>query len=201
VRVIYRGSQKRCCRCWGHRTNRDFMAIASQSAACLVRRWIDWVRRSVAVRGSVDCVMAGKLRRCGAIATVEILAIALAAAAAAMPTCEGTYSAMSLRSLPDHIVVGLDIHDQSPVNLRLAERFLAGVRKAGVDVGPEANVLLHVSISRFQKALTNPTHALRETIQNCQRFVAACNLVCRRFLTLALAPPDRRLRRRRSIFG
>ncbi len=98
--------------------------------------------------------MAGKLRKCGTIAAAQILAVALAGAAVAMPTCEGTYSATSLRPLPEHIVVGLDIRDRSAVNMRLAERFLAGITKAGFDVGEEPNVLLHVGVSRSQRSLS-----------------------------------------------
>ena len=70
-----------------------------------------------------------------------------------MTTCEGTYSAMALRPLPAAIVVGIDIHDRSPENLRLAERFLAGIRKSGVAVGPGPNVLLHVGTSRYNLPL------------------------------------------------
>jgi hypothetical protein len=46
------------------------------------------------------------------------------------------------------MVVDLDIHDQSKRNLMLADRFLRGVREAGVAVGQDANVLLRVSTSR-----------------------------------------------------
>jgi hypothetical protein len=48
------------------------------------------------------------------------------------------------------VVVDLDIRDRSPRNLALADRFLKGVREAGVAVGREANVLLHVSTSRLR---------------------------------------------------
>ncbi len=97
--------------------------------------------------------MTNKLRRYWAIAAAEILVVTFAGAAAAMTTCEGTYSAMALRPLPAAIVVGVDIHDRSPENLRLAERFLAGIRKAGVAVGPGPNVLLHVGTSRYNLPL------------------------------------------------
>jgi hypothetical protein len=97
--------------------------------------------------------MTNKVKSCGAIVGAEILAVILASAAAAMPTCDGTYSAMALRPLPAHIVVGLDIHDRSRRNLMLAERFLAGIRKAGVAVGPAPTVLLHVGSSSFNGPL------------------------------------------------
>jgi hypothetical protein len=67
--------------------------------------------------------------------------------ALALPSCEGTYAATSLQPLPQHVVLGLDIHDRSPANLKLAERFLAGIRSAGVTVGSDPNVLLHVTAS------------------------------------------------------
>ena len=69
--------------------------------------------------------------------------------ASAAPSCQGTYAATSLQPLPDRVVVDLDIRDRSPRNLMLADRFLKGVREAGVAVGQEANVLLHVSTSRL----------------------------------------------------
>jgi hypothetical protein len=47
------------------------------------------------------------------------------------------------------VVVDLDISDRSKRNLMLADRFLTGVREAGVAVGQDANVLLHVSTSRL----------------------------------------------------
>jgi hypothetical protein len=47
------------------------------------------------------------------------------------------------------VVVDLDIRDRSQRNLMLADRFLRGVREAGVAVGQDATVLLHVSTSRL----------------------------------------------------
>ena len=72
--------------------------------------------------------------------------------AAASQSCQGSYAATILHPLPAQIVVGLDIHDRSPRNLRLAERFLAGVRDAGIAAGAQPNVLLHVSTSRLDAA-------------------------------------------------
>jgi hypothetical protein len=97
--------------------------------------------------------MASKLSTRWTIVAAVFLAVAPASIAAAMPTCEGTYTAMSLRPLPEHIVVGIDVRDRSPRNLMLAERFLAGIGYAGVEVGPEPNVLLHVGTSGFQQPL------------------------------------------------
>ena len=67
----------------------------------------------------------------------------------AAPRCQGTYAATSLQPLPERVVVDLDIRDRSPRNLMLADRFLRGVREAGVAVAQDANVLLHVSTSRL----------------------------------------------------
>ena len=69
--------------------------------------------------------------------------------ATATPSCQGTYAATSLQPLPDRIVVDLDIRDRSPRNLMLADQFLKGVREAGVMVGQDANVVLHVTTSRL----------------------------------------------------
>ena len=75
--------------------------------------------------------------------------IAWGSGASAAPSCQGTYAATSLQPLPERVVVDLDIRDRSPRNLALADRFLKGVREAGVAVGQDANVLLHVSTSRL----------------------------------------------------
>ncbi len=70
-----------------------------------------------------------------------------AGVAAAMPGCEGTYVATLLKPLPAHIVVGLEAHERSPAVQKLADRFLEGIRTAGVAVGPQPSVVLHVSTS------------------------------------------------------
>jgi hypothetical protein len=85
----------------------------------------------------------------GLIAIAWGLATGLAGGANALPTCEGTYAAEALRPLPAAIVVDLDIRDNSPDHLRRAKRFLAGIREAGVAVGPKPNVLLSISSSRL----------------------------------------------------
>jgi hypothetical protein len=59
--------------------------------------------------------------------------------ASATPSCQGTYTATSLQLLPDRVVVDLDIRDRSQRNLMLADRFLTGVREAGVMVGQDAD--------------------------------------------------------------
>jgi hypothetical protein len=86
---------------------------------------------------------------CGQIMLLGLAGILPTNGAAATQTCQGTYAATPLQPLPPRIVVGLDIHDRSSRNLKLAERFLAGVREAGVAVGAEPNVLLHVNTSRL----------------------------------------------------
>ncbi|HEY7578916.1 MAG TPA: hypothetical protein VH855_15085, partial [Acetobacteraceae bacterium] len=69
-------------------------------------------------------------------------AAALPAGAQATQSCPGSYAAALLQPLPPHIVAALDIHDRSPHNLDLAERFTGGLRKAGVKVGAQPNVSL-----------------------------------------------------------
>ena len=82
--------------------------------------------------------------------TVAGLVVAFwANAATAAGSCQGTYAATLLQPLPAQVVVGLDIRDRSPRNLQLAERFLTGIRDAGIVVGAQPNVLLHVSISQL----------------------------------------------------
>lgn len=85
---------------------------------------------------------------CGCL-HIALTTLALISSATAAGSCQGTYAATLLQPLPVQIVVGLDIHDRSPRNLRLAERFLAGVREAGVATGAQPNVRLHVSTSRL----------------------------------------------------
>ena len=85
----------------------------------------------------------------GLLAVVTVVAIGWACGAKAMPTCQGTFAATSLQPLPAQIVVDLDILDRSPRNLMLADRFLTGVRDAGVAVGTKPSVLLHVSTARL----------------------------------------------------
>ena len=95
-----------------------------------------------------------KLRRYGLIA--GWLALGWVGRAAAMPSCEGTYAAESLRPLPARIVVDLDIRDPSPDHLRLAKQFLAGMSDAGVVSGPKPNVLVSIRSSRLDTSLNQP---------------------------------------------
>ena len=83
--------------------------------------------------------------------------------ASATPSCQGTYAATSLQPLPGRVVVDLDIRDRSPRNLTLAERFLGGVRGAGVAVGRDANVLLHVSTSQLGETSSGVTRGAERT--------------------------------------
>jgi hypothetical protein len=83
--------------------------------------------------------------------------------ASAAPSCQGTYAATSLQPLPERVVVDLDIRDRSPRNLMLADRFLRGVREAGVAVGQDANVLLHVSTSRLGETSSGATRGAERT--------------------------------------
>jgi len=69
--------------------------------------------------------------------------------ASGTPSCQGTYAATLLQPLPERLVVELDIRDRSKRNLMLGDQFLTGVREAGVVVGQDANVLLHVTTSRL----------------------------------------------------
>ena len=48
-----------------------------------------------------------------------------------MQTCRGSLSATLLQPLPTSIVAGLDVHDRSTRNLKLADRFMIGVRDTG----------------------------------------------------------------------
>jgi hypothetical protein len=92
-----------------------------------------------------------------------LAALACTGPAAAMRTCEGTYAATPLHPLPARMVVGIDIHDASPRNESLAQRFLAGVREAGVATGQQPNVLLHVSTSRLGGTSADSGHGAEQS--------------------------------------
>lgn len=95
-----------------------------------------------------------------------LLAVSLMAwrgGASAAPSCPGTYAATSLQPLPERVVVDLDIRDRSQRNLMLADQFLSGVRAAGIAVGQDANVLLHVSTSRLGEMSSGATRGPERT--------------------------------------
>jgi hypothetical protein len=83
--------------------------------------------------------------------------------ASAGPSCQGTYSATSLQPLPKQAVVDLDIRDRSERNIMLADRFLRGVREAGIAVGQDASVLLHVSTSRLGEVSSGATRGAEQS--------------------------------------
>jgi hypothetical protein len=85
-----------------------------------------------------------------------VLAAGLAGRAGATETCSGTFAAELLHPLPERVVAGLDIRDQSPDHLALGRRFLAGMRTAGVTVGPAPNVLLSITSSRLEIGTDQP---------------------------------------------
>jgi hypothetical protein len=98
-------------------------------------RWSAYWKRWQAAARQAALLAAGVMLWCGG--------------ASATPSCQGTYAATSLQPLPDRVRVDLDIRDRSQRNLMLADRFLRGVRKAGVTVGQDVNVVLRVSTSRL----------------------------------------------------
>lgn len=92
-------------------------------------------------------------RECRFLAVLlGLVGLAWTGQAMATQTCQGSYATALLQPLPPHIVVDLDVHDRSPRNQNLAERFLAGVRNAGVAVGPQPTVVLHISTSLVGQA-------------------------------------------------
>jgi hypothetical protein len=103
----------------------------------------------------MEFAMIKELGRC--LAVGGLLTFSLTSRAVAIQTCDGTYSAMSLRPLPERIVVGLDILDTSAENKKLAERFLAGIRKSGVEVGQRPTVMLHVRRTGLEALLNRPS--------------------------------------------
>jgi hypothetical protein len=96
------------------------------------------------------------------IAVIGLVGTALTDAAAATPTCQGSYAATLLQPLPAQVVVDLDVQDRSPRNVKLAERFLTGIRDAGVAVGAQPNVLLHVSVSQLGDLSSRQSHGAEQ---------------------------------------
>jgi hypothetical protein len=80
---------------------------------------------------------------------IALIAIAWSGSASAMGSCQGSYAAFLLHALPQRPVVALDVRDNSPRNQRLADRFLAGLRQAGIATGTDPNVTLHVTTSQI----------------------------------------------------
>lgn len=115
------------------------------------------------ITGENGSVMNKTLQIGGTIGIAALLGIARAGGAMAMPTCEGTYAAELLRPMPARIVVDLDVHDRSTDHLRLAERFLDGLRVAGVAVGPQPTVLLSISSSRIESFSDRPADTAMQT--------------------------------------
>jgi hypothetical protein len=88
------------------------------------------------------------------VATLAVVGMALSHQAIATETCQGSYATALLHPLPPRMVVGVDILDRTPRNVDLSQRFLAGIRDAGVAVGAQPNVLRHITASTLGKAST-----------------------------------------------
>jgi hypothetical protein len=84
-------------------------------------------------------------RRLRRLVLPALLAIAASPTAMAMQSCSGTVAATALQAIPEHPTVGLDIRDDSSDTQKLAQRFTAGLRLAGVAIGSKPNVVLYVS--------------------------------------------------------
>lgn len=82
-------------------------------------------------------------RRLAALCLVGLASLA-PAAAQAMGSCNGTYSATLLSAMPAPLVVGVTVYDDSPRNLRLAARFKDGLRQAGASLDGKPTVMISV---------------------------------------------------------
>jgi hypothetical protein len=71
--------------------------------------------------------------------------------AGAASVCKGSYTASSIRSLPQPATIELGITRSDPANLRLAEVFADGLRRAGVTVSPSGNARLGLSFLIHEK--------------------------------------------------
>lgn len=95
-------------------------------------------------------------RRAGTDVAATAGAILLACAAwvahpsdaAALDSCSGTFSATSLGDVPRPLIVSIDVPDDLPRNLSLAQHFTTGLRSTGVQVGGQATAIMSVD-ARF----------------------------------------------------
>ena len=101
--------------------------------------------------------------------------LAFPGVAAALPNCEGTYAATPLQPLPAGVSVGLDIHDASPENQRLAQQFLAGMGSVGVAVGGQPTVLLHVTASILGGGSSRSSYGAEEYYPGLSAFQGGMN--------------------------
>lgn len=106
-------------------------------------------------------------------ALLSLLGTVCAHGAMANQTCQGSYTATLLNPLPKQVVVGLDVRVGSPRNRQLADRFLAGVRNAGVAVGTQPNVLLHITTSRLGDTSSRPSAGARRKYPESSGLVGA----------------------------
>jgi len=105
--------------------------------------------------------------------------------ASAASSCQGTYAATPLQPLPERVVLNLDIRDRSQRSLMLADRFLTGVRQAGIAVGQDANVLLHVSTSRLGDTSLGAAAGAEQTYSELASREVGCGQGCRQCLRRA----------------
>ena len=91
-----------------------------------------------------DATMPNPARLC---ATAAVLSLLAAGPGWAMGGCSGTFSASALKPLPQPLVLGLTVFDDSPRNAQLAAQFRAGLTAAGVTLGGAPNAKLSVNVS------------------------------------------------------
>jgi hypothetical protein len=80
-----------------------------------------------------------------------VLGALFSAPAGAASVCQGSYTASSIRSLPQPATIELGTTRSDPANVRLAQVFADGLRRAGVTVAPTGNVRLGLSFLIHEK--------------------------------------------------
>jgi hypothetical protein len=74
---------------------------------------------------------------------------------AAMGSCSGVISATLLSPLPAPLVVGLELMDNSPRNIDLANRFKAGLKQAGITTDGAPTVQMSMNVTVMSQAPNN----------------------------------------------
>jgi hypothetical protein len=91
-----------------------------------------------------------------AVLILTVLGALSVVPAVAASACRGSFTSSSIRSLPQPATIELAITRPNPANVRLAEVFADGLRRAGVTVVPSGNARLGLSFLIHEKRGARP---------------------------------------------
>ncbi len=122
--------------------------------------------------------------------TVMALLLGIGGPSFAGSSCSGTFHSRLLQKLPVPTIVAMDVRDPSPRNLRLAGRFMDGMRHAGVSTGGTPNVALEVT-ARIELAERAPGPGRPGTPSDFARHDRTGSTLSRERPAMPLFPPLR----------